>query len=129
MNELVLRRDEDGVATLTLNRPESLNAMNPALFVELRGHIDAIAAERDMEAKPARRNWPRVRRGRFGAVVHDIVAAVPGGHFVPRRGLASSLRHRFAALEWPASVDASRGSPGHSRGEVEDWRRRVNPGS
>lgn len=40
---LVLRSDGDGVATLTLNRPDKLNAMNPAAFVELREHIDAIA--------------------------------------------------------------------------------------
>jgi enoyl-CoA hydratase len=42
-DDLVLRSDADGVATLTLNRPDKLNAMNPAAFVELRNHIDAIA--------------------------------------------------------------------------------------
>jgi enoyl-CoA hydratase len=40
---LVLRADAGGVATLTLNRPEKLNALTPALFDELRGHLDAIA--------------------------------------------------------------------------------------
>ena len=44
---LVLRGDGDGIAVLTLNRPEQLNAMNPQLFVELRAHIDAIAADTD----------------------------------------------------------------------------------
>ena len=43
MGELVLREDQDGLATLTLNRPEALNALSPNLFVELRAHIDAIA--------------------------------------------------------------------------------------
>jgi len=42
---LVLRSDAEAVATLTLNRPDKLNAMNPAAFVELRGHLDAIAAD------------------------------------------------------------------------------------
>ena len=42
-DDLVLRSDIDAVATLTLNRPDKLNAMNPAAFVELRNHIDAIA--------------------------------------------------------------------------------------
>ena len=42
---LVLRSDADGVATLTLNRPDKLNAMNPAAFVELRAHVDAIAGD------------------------------------------------------------------------------------
>ena len=34
MDALVLREDSDGLTTLTLNRPEALNALNPALFVE-----------------------------------------------------------------------------------------------
>ena len=38
---------EDGLVTLTLNRPETLNALNPALFIELREHIDRIAATPD----------------------------------------------------------------------------------
>lgn len=45
MTGLVLRSDVDGVATLTLNRPEALNALSPALFMELRAHLDALAAE------------------------------------------------------------------------------------
>ena len=42
---LVLRDDKDGVARLTLNRPEKLNALTPATFAELRAHLDAIAAD------------------------------------------------------------------------------------
>ncbi|MEZ5343802.1 MAG: enoyl-CoA hydratase/isomerase family protein, partial [Acidimicrobiales bacterium] len=29
----------------TLNRPEKLNALNPAVFIELRNHVDAIAGD------------------------------------------------------------------------------------
>ena len=43
---LVLRNDADGVATLTLNRPDKLNALNPSVFVELRQHLDKIAEDR-----------------------------------------------------------------------------------
>ena len=44
MSALVLREDTNGVATLTLNRPEALNALSPSMFVELRAHIDDIGA-------------------------------------------------------------------------------------
>jgi enoyl-CoA hydratase/carnithine racemase len=45
MPEPLVRRDDhdDGIAVLTLNRPQALNALSPALFVELRGHVDALA--------------------------------------------------------------------------------------
>ena len=39
---LVERTDQDGIAILSLNRPEALNALSPNLFIELRGHVDAI---------------------------------------------------------------------------------------
>jgi enoyl-CoA hydratase len=47
MTDLVTRHDDDAVATLTLQRPDALNALSPALFVELRAHIDALAAASD----------------------------------------------------------------------------------
>jgi enoyl-CoA hydratase len=42
MSSLVLREDHDGVATLTLNRPEKLNALSKDVFEELEEHVNAI---------------------------------------------------------------------------------------
>ena len=42
---LVERTDRDGLAVLTLNRPEVLNALSPNLFVELRAHVDTLATQ------------------------------------------------------------------------------------
>ena len=47
MSELVTRQDREGIATLSLNRPETLNALSPRLFEELRSHLDAIGKERE----------------------------------------------------------------------------------
>ena len=42
MTDLVLRTDDEGIAILTLNRPDTLNALSPNLFIELREHIETI---------------------------------------------------------------------------------------
>lgn len=47
MGELVKRTDLEGVATLSLSRPDALNALSPALFGELRAHVEAIAKQTD----------------------------------------------------------------------------------
>jgi enoyl-CoA hydratase/carnithine racemase len=45
MNQLVLRDNSHGTATLTLNAPQRLNALSKPVFEELETHIDALGRE------------------------------------------------------------------------------------
>ena len=99
---LVLRNDENGVATLTLNRPDKLNALNPALFVEFRAHIDAIADDETVGCVIV------TGAGRSFCAGHDLGAIAtnehaPSKHFEPETvdALNNSRNRRlrkFAAI-------------------------------
>jgi enoyl-CoA hydratase len=45
MNTLVLRENHDGMAILTLNRPEKVNALSKDLIDRLEEHVEALARE------------------------------------------------------------------------------------
>lgn len=45
---LLLREDREGVATLTLNRPQQANALSEALLTALQEALDALAREPDV---------------------------------------------------------------------------------
>ena len=46
---LVLRQDDAGVATLTLNRPEARNALSVAMMTAVQDQLDAIAKDRSVK--------------------------------------------------------------------------------
>ena len=47
---VLLSDDRDGVRTLTLNRPRRKNAINPALWIELRDALNAAGRDRGVRA-------------------------------------------------------------------------------
>ncbi len=49
-NDLVTRRDDDGVAILTLNAPQSINALSEAMLAALSETLDRIAGDRSVKA-------------------------------------------------------------------------------
>ena len=46
-DQRILRADRDGLCTLTLNRPDKLNALDTPAFKELDAHLAALEAETD----------------------------------------------------------------------------------
>jgi len=59
---VLLRRDEDGIAVLTLNRPQARNALSVALMARLQDSIDAIAGDAAVRVVVNRRRRPRLLR-------------------------------------------------------------------
>ena len=47
MSEKITRRDRGGLCTLTLNRPEKLNALDTELFGQLDAHLAALEGQTD----------------------------------------------------------------------------------
>jgi len=102
MEALVLREDRDGLARLTLNRPDKLNALSMELFVELDDHVAAI------EADPAVRAVLLKGAGTCFSAGHDLGGIAEGeGHARPN--FQAHVIERLANL--PAPVIA--GVHGH----------------
>jgi len=96
MSDLVLRTDEGGIATLTLNRPEKRNALNLSLWAELDAHADAIAAAGDaIGVVVLRANGPAFCAG------NDLKER---GTEAPRKHYQGSIVTKLAELPQPLIV-------------------------
>lgn len=95
MTELVLRNDADGVATLTLNRPQSLNALNVDLFRDLDAHVRAIEAQIDRVGVVVLRG-----AGRCFSAGHDL-ADLDAGEDLPTPNFQCEVIERLANLPQP----------------------------
>ena len=90
--ELVRRDDRDGVATLTLNRPDKLNALTPGSFIALRGHLDGIADDESVDCVVIQ------GAGRSFCAGHDL-QSIASGERAPSRHYE------------PETIDALEGLP------------------
>ena len=63
---LVLRRNEAGVATLTLNRPKQYNALSQAMLAALQAELDVVAADQTIRVVVIAGNGPAFCAG------HDL---------------------------------------------------------
>jgi enoyl-CoA hydratase/carnithine racemase len=95
LSGLVLRQDRDGAATLTLNRPDKLNALNVELFAELDAHVRRIAGEMDTVGLVIVRG-----AGRCFSAGHDL-GDIATGEKLPEPFFQSRVIERLADLPQP----------------------------
>jgi enoyl-CoA hydratase len=95
MAGLVLREDVGRATTLTLNRPDKLNALNVDLFRELDDHVSDIAGQTDAVGLVILRG-----AGRCFSAGHDL-SDIAAGEKLPRPNFQASVIERLADLPMP----------------------------
>ena len=96
MTDLVTREDRDGIAILSLNRPDKRNALNIALWLELEAHIASIREAGDaFGAVILRANGPVFCAG------NDLKDR---GSELPRPNFQASIVTALATLPQPVIV-------------------------
>lgn len=95
MSELVTLDIDGRVCTLALNRPESLNALNHALFVELQAHLEKIEQmSADIACVILKGN------GRAFSAGHDL-KDIAGGNVNEDGDFEATILEKLAALPQP----------------------------
>lgn len=95
MTSLVTREDRDGLATLTLNRPEKLNSLNVEMFIELDRHIASIEKDLDGVGLVILRG-----AGKCFSAGHDL-GDIAEGERPPRPNFQATTIERLATLPQP----------------------------
>ena len=96
MSEQVLREERDGLVTLTLNRPQKLNALNHSVFKDLAAHIDHI------EASAAKIGCVILRgTGRSFCAGHDLDDISGGGEGLSVSHFETRTIERLSDLPMP----------------------------
>ncbi|HCG70455.1 MAG TPA: enoyl-CoA hydratase [Gammaproteobacteria bacterium] len=95
MTDLVMREDIDGIAVLTLNRPDKLNALNVALFQNLLDHIKDIAVQADSIGCVVLKG-----AGRCFSAGHDL-GDIAAGEKLPRPNFQAKVIEALTQLPQP----------------------------
>lgn len=95
MTDLVMREDIDGIAVLTLNRPDKLNALNVALFQNLLDHIKEIAVQADSIGCVVLKG-----AGRCFSAGHDL-GDIAAGEKLPRPNFQAKVIEALTELPQP----------------------------
>lgn len=92
---LVTREDRNGLTILTLNRPDKLNALNVALFSELRDHALALAEQTEQVGVVVLRG-----AGKCFSAGHDL-ADIAVGEKPPKPSFQADTIEALANLPQP----------------------------
>jgi len=95
MNDLILREDSDGAATLVLNRPDKLNALNVELFAALEAEVARLEQQTDTVGLVILRG-----AGRCFSAGHDL-ADISTGERLPAPNFQARIIARLANLPQP----------------------------
>jgi len=94
MTGLVLREDAGGLSTLTLNRPDKLNALSMELFEELDGHLASLEASEVIQAVVIR------GAGKCFSAGHDL-GGIAEGETHAKPNFQAHVVERLASLPQP----------------------------
>lgn len=95
MTPLVLREDREGLAILTLNRPDKLNALTVGLFQQLADHVRQLATETERIGLVVVRG-----AGKCFSAGHDL-ADISAGEHPPRPSFQADVIEALATLPQP----------------------------
>jgi enoyl-CoA hydratase/carnithine racemase len=95
MDDLVIREDRDGAATLILNRPDKLNALNVDLFRALDAQVERLEGETETTGLVIIRG-----AGRCFSAGHDL-GDIAAGERLPRPNFQAGIIERLANLPQP----------------------------
>ena len=98
MAALVQREDRDGLVTLSLNRPDKLNALTIPLFEELDAHLADIEARKDSIGLVVLRGAGK------GFCAGNDLTAIRSVYTPPRPNFQSTVVERLADLPQPVIV-------------------------
>jgi enoyl-CoA hydratase len=95
MGDLVIREDRNGAATLFINRPEKLNALNIDLFAMLEAHVDTIVSQIETVGLVIVRG-----AGRCFSAGNDL-SDIAAGRSLPRPNFQGQIIEKLANLPQP----------------------------
>jgi enoyl-CoA hydratase/carnithine racemase len=116
VSPVLLRDDRDGIAVLTLNRPDSRNSLSEAMLAALTEALAAIGADRSVRAVVIAANGPAFSAGHDLKELTAHRADSDGGRGYTRQMMAACSTMMQAIVKLPQPVIAAVEGPAAAAG-------------